>query len=187
MAEDVKIHNLRHGRDEAFEAIYRKYYKELFRFAFHYVLCDEAKDIVQDVFIKLYENKKYLLEDVNIRSYLYSATKNGCINFHRHLNIIDKSESRITETMLQCDECDTRENERMYQDLEKCMSELSPQQRIILELKVQGNDYKQIAEALNISQGTVNTHINRAYTYFRKKFFYFFLLLLYMIIIRRVF
>lgn len=176
MDEDIKIHNLQYGRDEAFEAIYRKYYKELYRFAFHYVLCDEAKDIVQDVFIKLYDNKNNRFEDMAIKTYLYSATKYGCVNFHRHLNIIDKSESRITETMLQCDECETRENEQKYEDLEKCLSELSPQQRVILELKAQGNDYKQIAETLNISQGTVNTHINRAYKYFRKKFFYFFLI-----------
>lgn len=53
--------------------------------------------------------------------------------------------------MLQCDECESRENEQMFDDLEKCLSELSPQQRMILELKAQDDDYKQIAETQNIS------------------------------------
>lgn len=187
MTDDFSIDDLRHGQRKAFESIYRKYYKDLYRFAFHYILCEEAEDIVQDVFIKFYENRKSLPNDLNTKSYLYSATKNRCLNFHRHLGIVDKNETRIIETLLSYESLYDDEMEQIYEDLEKCMSELSPQQRTILQLKAEGNDYNQIAKKLNITPGTVNTHVIRAYSYFRKKIIYFFCICLSMILIIRVF
>lgn len=153
-----------------FEELYMTYFESLYRFAYHYVMCEEAKDIVQDVFIQFYENGRSLPADTNVVGYLLTATRNRCMNFLRHKDIVDQHEERLVETIISWNtECADEHNE-LSNEIERCMSLLSAQQQQIIRMKSEGKSYREIAQQLNISEGTVNTHVARAYKIFRENF-----------------
>ena len=153
-----------------FGELYMTYFESLYRFAYHYVMCEEAKDIVQDVFIQFYENENKLPEDTNVLGYLLTATRNRCMNFLRHQDIVDKHEERLVETIISWNSECAEEHDELSKEIERCMSLLSTQQQQIIRLKSEGKAYREIAEKLNISEGTVNTHVARAYKIFRDNF-----------------
>lgn len=180
MIKKICISALKAGDIHTFETLYTAYYKELYRFAYYYIMCEEAEDIVQNVFVKLYENHSTIRSDADLKSYLYSSVKHGCLNFLRHKKIIDNSQSKIAEVIMQYSESnDTDEKISM---INSYIQKLTPQQQIIIRLKAEGNDYKQIGAILNISPVTVHTHIVRIYKFFRKNIFF-----LYTIFILRVY
>lgn len=92
------------------------------------------------------------------------------MNFLRHKNIVDKHEERLVETIISWNtECADEHNE-LSNEIERCMSLLSAQQQQIIRMKSEGKSYREIAQQLNISEGTVNTHVARAYKVFRENF-----------------
>lgn len=86
--------------DNSFDELYKSYFQGLYHFAWHYVMCDEARDIVQDVFISFYESKSKLPPDTNIVGYLLTATRNRCMNFLRRQDVIDRHENRLVEAII---------------------------------------------------------------------------------------
>ena len=159
----------------SFEEIYMIYYNGLYRFAYHYIMNEDAEDIVQDIFTKVYENMDKLLDEDKIKSYLYSATKNSCLNYLRKLKIIDGNKDKLIETIFHYSNEYLDDGEAVDLEMQSCISKLPEQQKIILKLKIEGRSYKEISEILNISQGTVNTHVNRAYKYIKDNFAFVFL------------
>ncbi|MDR1273186.1 MAG: RNA polymerase sigma-70 factor [Odoribacteraceae bacterium] len=171
MKEDtINVVDLQGSKREAFDRLYRLYFNSLYRFAYHFIMSPEAEDLVQEVFIKLYEKRMSLPENVSLKSYLYAATKNACINYLRHLGIHDKNKSKLVEAILFSAGHDYEEEEEVAGRVEACIAKLSTQQQLVLRLHAEGMSYQQIAEKLNVSVGTINTHVNRAYAYFRKFF-----------------
>ena len=176
------MHKTRDGKhivncNMSFEEIYLKYYNMLYRFAYHYIMSDDAEDIVQDIFAKIYENMDDLPSNDKIKSYLYSATKNSCLNYLRKLKIIDNNKDKLIETIFHYSNEYLEDDEAIDIEVQSCISKLPKQQRVILKLKIEGKSYKEISEILQISQGTVNTHINRAYKYIKENFTLVFLLI----------
>ena len=161
----------------SFEEIYMKYYNGLYRFAYHYIMNDDAEDIVQDIFAKIYENMDKLPSQDKIKSYLYNATKNNCLNYLRRLKIIDRNEDKLIEAIFYYSKEYSYDAEIVDVEMQSCISKLPEKQKLILKLKIEGKSYKEISEILKITQGTVNTHINRAYKYIKDNFVFISLLL----------
>ncbi|MGL5682282.1 MAG: RNA polymerase sigma factor [Marinifilaceae bacterium] len=155
-----------------FDVIYHNYFNKLYQFAFHIILNDDAKDIVQDVFMTIYKQDIVFKTEYELQAYLYKTTKNKCINYLRHIQIVDKHQTGVIDAIMQWNDNNTEEDERLKKFYEYCMSQLSDQQRSIISLKAEGKSYQEIAEILNISIGTVNTHVSRAFKIFRKNFTY---------------
>ena len=81
ISEDFSIEALKRGDRRAFEIVYSQYYQALSFFA-EQVVKDHfaAKEIVQEVFVKLWEGK--IATDIqNLKSYLFTATRNSCLNY----------------------------------------------------------------------------------------------------------
>ncbi|NJK98204.1 MAG: hypothetical protein HC905_27775 [Bacteroidales bacterium] len=89
------IGDLRFGREEAYNQIFKNYFPRLCQFATTYLL-DEAvaKNLIQDVFLKLWENRQELRENVSIMSYLLTITKNKCLDYIRHQKIENKHKEK---------------------------------------------------------------------------------------------
>ena len=156
--------------DYSFEELYKNYFQGLYNFAWHYVMCEEARDIVQDVFISFYESKSKLPPDTNTVGYLLTATRNRCMNFLRRQDIIDRHENRLVEAIISWNHDTHEENIELTREIQRCMEILSVQQRQVIHLKSEGKTYAEIAELLNINTGTVTTHLTRAYKVFRDNF-----------------
>ena len=74
-----------------FETLYKFMYKRLIFFARSFLLDEDlADDIIQEVFIGLWNKGKNMAENIPLERYLFTSVKNLCIDYHRKLNIIDK-------------------------------------------------------------------------------------------------
>lgn len=166
--EDIDILKLKSGSKEEFKKFYLLYFNRLYRFAYHYVMSEDAEDIVHDVFLKIYENVDKIPEDMSFNSYMFTSVKNSCLNYLRHKNVVDKNQDKLLEVMLYTGE-ELNDDTDMVNRVKQCLMDLPDKQRIILEMKFRGYDYNFIAKTLNITIGTVNTHINRAYKFIRNK------------------
>lgn len=153
--------------EKAFEKLFFKYYEALCRFAFRYVgSMDIAEEFVQEVFAKIWEIRKELTPSVNIRSYLYTATKNQALDYLKHEDVIQKYEQEV-ELRLYDEVYEMEEKfsskEHFIQAAQNAIEELPDHTRHIYKMsRNDGLTYREIASVLDISIKTVESHISKA-------------------------
>ena len=85
MEKDFISYKLKTGDEEAFNFIFNNYYEGLVLFALGFINDrDQAEEIVQGVFVKIWENHKALDIKTSIKSYLLKAVQNKCYDYHKH-------------------------------------------------------------------------------------------------------
>ena len=148
----------------AFDAIYEKYCRRLFGFVVRYVKLEtDAEEIVQDVFIKIWENREKINAYSSFESYLFTISYNSAISLLRkrvhekkyleHLNSL-RNENVAPELT---DEIYFKELNHKIQSL---LAELTPRQKeIFLLSREEGLTHDEIAKKLGISVNTVKNHI----------------------------
>ena len=88
---------IRGGNAKAFEYAFRKFSPRLEAFAQKYTNdTNEAEDIVQDVFLKLWERRE-LLDNISLTSFLFMMVRNSCLNYLKHRQIADSVQQRIPD------------------------------------------------------------------------------------------
>ena len=162
----------------AFEFIFKSNYSNLVLFANSFVMNRQiAEDLVQDSFTSLWEIAPTLGEETDLKKYLYASVKNRCLNFFKHLDVIDSNNIKLAESIIHSNTLVYEDNQEVIARVRECLNKLSGTQKSILEKRIfESRSYKEIAEELDISELTVHTHIKRAYKYFRENFpleFYF--------------
>ncbi|BAX79296.1 RNA polymerase sigma-70 factor [Labilibaculum antarcticum] len=148
-----------------YEMLYRDYYEILVRFA-EGILFDEeeARDIVQEVFLDLWNKDKNILINSSIKTYLYSCVKYKTFNRIKKLKLIDKHQDQVKEAILYAMDYSSLPEDELKEKFHSIFEEFSPQMRKVVELhSFSGLKYKEIAEELNISANTVKTYMKRAY------------------------
>ena len=81
-----------------FEEIYLSFYPRLKRFAQEYVIREaDAENIVQDVFLDLWERRAFVSSSINLTSYLFTNIKNKCIDFLRHRMVMQNAANKMQE------------------------------------------------------------------------------------------
>ena len=76
------------GDLKAFEMLYNKQYKSLCHFAQRFVFdLDTAREIVQDVFVRIWERRTSLPVKISLETYLYTSVRNKCLDYLKHLNV----------------------------------------------------------------------------------------------------
>lgn len=81
MDEKKLILELKNGSEVAFEELYDRYWMKVYHFASLYIMNkEEVKDIVQEVFMKLWDSKQFLREDENFKGFLFIITRNHIFN-----------------------------------------------------------------------------------------------------------
>jgi RNA polymerase sigma-70 factor (family 1) len=165
------IERIRSGDATIFKELFFQYYPALVIFAGRYIKQeDAAKDIVQNVFVKIYERRSKILLHSDIKYYLYKAVYNECVTEARrvatqkkHLGIVQKSEPGI----LSFDEgVEQTENERkLLLAIEKLPLKCK---EILIMSKLEGMTNHEIARQLDLSKRTVETQISRALKKLRK-------------------
>ena len=90
--ESKWVESVREGDGAAFENLFRMYCQPLINFARRYVgETAAAENLVQDIFLKIWENRTQLNPALNIKSYLYTAVKNQALKHLRHINVQHQS------------------------------------------------------------------------------------------------
>ena len=151
-------------------------------FAKVYVLLEEeAENIVQDVFVELWEKRSKCFEYANLVSYLFVSTKNRCLNYLRHQAIMQTAANKIQETYeltlqaslnsLEALDLGFLSNSINPEDIVKKALDSLPEQcrRIFIMSKIEGKKQKEIADTLQITVNTVETQMGIAYRHLRKE------------------
>ena len=152
-------------RDEvALSALFDAYYEKLYLFAEKYIYdSDKAHDIVQDVFLKIWENAERLELTSSIQHYLFVSVRNGCLNYLKSLQIEDRNNRKYVEAYIESQNVDMVDNEELLVRIRQVLDELPEKCREVFVLsKIEGLKNREIAERLNISEKTVERHMSIA-------------------------
>ena len=167
---EINITSLKKGDKKAFEEIYNEF------FGVHYHLCLQyihnekaAEEIVQDTFLKLWEIRNTLNDQINIRSFLYTITKNNCLNYLRNQKISMKhiENMKYMEMQFNYEALEKLGNYLQFEELrskiEEAIAQLPAELVETFQLsRFEELSYKVIAEKQNISIKTVEARISKA-------------------------
>ncbi len=157
---------LLNGNEQAFEKIYQLYSSRLYGNLLKLVKSEtEAQEILQDVFLKIWENRQNIDIEKSFRSYLFKIAENKVVDFFRKVARDKKREAQLislatneyvpVEELLQSDE--------KAAILQKAIDSLPPQRQQVFRLcKLEGKSYKEVSEQLGISVSTISDHIVKA-------------------------
>lgn len=159
--------------NKEFSQIYIEYFPKLMRFAQEYILsAEDAKNIVQDMFLYLWEQPETLAAVSNLNAFLYTLIKNRCIDYYRRNTRIGKFKSFDSdyekELFLKMEalhkfEMDIFDDEDIELILDKAISKLPERCQQVFRLsRLEDLKHEAIAQKLNISVHTVQNHISTA-------------------------
>lgn len=131
----------------------------------------DAENIVQDVFVNLWNNRGILNISGSVRSYLFSATRNGTLNLLKHKAIEKKHSAAVIAMIDDLNKYGSYEEDQLrIEKIKEILNTLPPQCKKVFTLNcLEGKKYKEIAEELGISLNTVKEHITKAYKEIRTR------------------
>lgn len=143
--------------------LFTSYYQELCRFADYIVNCtDTADDLVQRSFIRLWEKRDQVHINKDIKSYLYKSVKNASLNYLKQFETRKNYEKEFSE-LSQTNDFSGFDEILFRKKLELAIALLPERCRMAYCLKyIEGLNYKEIADYLEISTNTVDNHIQKA-------------------------
>lgn len=173
MDESRLIELIREGDPLSFEILFQKYYVRFYNFVLNLTKNPQtAEDIVQNVFMKIWINRKNLRPDQSIHNYIYALAKHEVLNHLRdrkvytqveRLVMADQPYEEVTDQTMDLKELDDR--------IRKFIAAMPEQRRkVFLLSRYRGMGNKAIAELMGLSVRTVDRHINLALTSLRKEF-----------------
>ena len=161
-------------RDEAaFEQVFKTHYKNLHAYAFTILKDeDEAEEMVQQVFFKLWERSEHLSFSGPIAAYLYRAVHNESLNFIKHQKVKAGHQLHVAYSMK--NKTEQASPKMIRKELEnkfrEALNELPEQCRTVFQLsRFEEMKYKEIADKLDISVKTVENHMGKALKLLRTK------------------
>ncbi|NML40709.1 RNA polymerase sigma-70 factor [Chitinophaga sp. G-6-1-13] len=170
---DIKLLLLLKDNDPlAFAEIYERYCREIFNYAMALVKIPElAKDLVQDVFIKIWEARGKIEVEKSFRSYLFRVCHNRAYDMQKEIaqnRILREQLVNYYEPVIE-PEALSQEGDTPYMLLLKqALSSLTPQRRRIYEMcKNDKKSYDEVARELNISPNTVKNHMTNTLSFLR--------------------
>jgi len=172
LSENEAIEKLKKGYPEAFEALYKMHHGKLYNYMLKLAKgnADTAAEIVQTVFVKLWDMRSEINVDKNLFNFLYVISKNILLNNYSHLIIRQAYNKYILESE-QTNTCFTEldvDKNLLDQLVNKLVGRLPPaRKRIFIMSRHEGKSYKEIAQALEISESTVENQIGKALAFLR--------------------
>ena len=153
------------GNQAAFEKIFRKYYTSLCIHANRLVRnMDVAEEIVQDIFLHVWENRASLRITISLSAYLHRSVHNSSLNHLKHKKVRDKYEQYVLVKRSNQDSTkDYVVAKELEQKIEEGINQLPEQCKIIFCMnRFESLKYKEIAEKLSISIKTVEAQMGKA-------------------------
>jgi RNA polymerase sigma-70 factor (ECF subfamily) len=166
VSETALLDRLKSGDEQSLEQLFKTYYNSLVRFAMGIIKDQsDAEDAVQQVFVKLWENREGLSIHTAIKAYLYMAVKNTCFNrlkqqekkYWLEDGMDDDIQFSVDNTMQQI------HTKSLEKQIQQSLEMLPPKCGLIFKLsRFEEKSYKEIAEILNISVKTVENQMGKA-------------------------
>jgi len=165
--EQQWIEDIRSGNESAFEEMFRAYYPRLCRFAAEYVdSTNRARDLVQDVFLRIWERREEWVVRRSLKAYLYQAVRNRALNQARNEDTKQSVEEDLqyrTDGRERRTATDAIHANTLSEEVEAAIQALPERRRMAFLLhRRHGLTYKEIACAMGITAKTVENQIGRA-------------------------
>ncbi len=173
MTENQIREKLNRGDLDVFQYLYKEFYPSLCIYAKSITRDKEiAQEVVQDVFIRLWEQQGHLKEIISIKSYLYFSVRNHCLNHLKHLQVVNKFNEYYSQKLKDAQDYyfitqESGESLLIANELEekvlKEIESLPEQCRKILKMsRFEGLKHSEIASNLGIAISTVHSQISIA-------------------------
>ncbi len=174
MEERNLILKAKEGNVGAFEQLVQRYDRKVFSIASMYVQSsDDAKDIYQEVFVRVYRGLRKFEFRSEFSTWLYRITTNVCLSHrarnkkHVHASIDDSHDedeshgASLKDSITDNQSSDQRMvNAEISENVERALSALSPKQRMVFTLRhYEGHKLREIAEMMKCSEGTVKKYL----------------------------
>jgi RNA polymerase sigma-70 factor (ECF subfamily) len=165
------VEKLRTGDIKAFNLIYEKYSLKLYSFGLKYLKStDEAEELVQSVFVKLWENYRELKTETSFKSYLFTIAYNDMCKIFRKR----KYDRRFIDDVLNSDfqfsySLDENIDQKsILTQVQKIIDLLPEKQRtIFIKSKLEGKSTREISEELGLSPGSIDNYISKSLKFIR--------------------
>lgn len=164
--EHVLVSGLKNGDAESFNQLFRYYGKKLYFFAYGYLKSrEEAEEVVQEVFLKIWKSRKLINQELSFKAYLFKIAYNHIQELFLKISrdqaykheILNSSVSYSAEMEERID------YHSLLEITENIINQLPPRQKeILLYKRKEGRSVKEIADILGISPKTVENHLTEA-------------------------
>jgi RNA polymerase sigma-70 factor (ECF subfamily) len=165
------VERLQNGDIEAFDTIYSKYSGKLYAFGLKYLKStDETEELVQSVFLKIWENHKKLKKESSFKSYIFVIAYNDICNLFRKRNYRQKFiNEMIYENQVASESAEEGiDYQSVLDHVNKIIDELPEKQKtIFLKSRIEGKSTKEIAKEAGLSPGTIDNYISESLKYIR--------------------
>ncbi|MEG0463916.1 RNA polymerase sigma-70 factor [Bacteroides sp.] len=176
MEEKAIIVQLKEGNHKAFEWIYTTYWSQVYNFCRLYInSIEDTKEIVQQVFVKIWETRAFIKEEENFKGFLFIITRNIIFNqskkkfnedFYK-LSVLNAYSSSDIQTEHGIEE--EIEVAQLSEYINQLIDNLPPRQKEVFLLSRKSHlSYKEISTRLNISEKTVEHYISKAIKHLRQ-------------------
>ena len=171
-AIDELIQRCLTGDQAAWESIVRTHWRKVFNIAYKFVgKHDEAEDLTQDVFLKIFKSLNTFDRRANFQTWLISVSRNLCIDHYRSVRKERETVNREIDpdhlspaatTTSPYAELEQRDRVKL---LRQALDKLAPTLRTAVMMRdIQEMSYQEIADTLSLPEGTVKSRINRGRT-----------------------
>ena len=167
---------LKQGNEKAFNILYKQYWKQVYNFCRLYLTnTEEAEEVVQDVFVRLWQSRDFLRENDNFKGLLFIISRNLVFNQTRKsfnhdfytLSLLEALENMPEENSYDIEKELEAKDLSAYIDL--LIAELPPQRQKIVHLsRKEHKSYKEIADLMHLSEKTVEHQVSEALKFLRK-------------------
>ena len=174
--EDAWVSRARAGDQAAFEAIFQRYERQIYSFAYRMMGdADDAYDLTQECFIKAYRNLEKTNGDLNVSAWLHRIASNSCLDVLRRRKRIrwlpwdnDRHES-LLQPYTPDDPESSVVSAEVQQDVQIILNQMTPRNRLALLLReFEGLSTEEIGEVMGLSRSAVKSVLFRARDEFRK-------------------
>lgn len=167
--EATLVYSLSKGNILAFNALYREYSSRLYRFAYGYLKSEEeAEELVQEVFMIIWEKRAELKADLSFRSFLFTIAFNiirkhfrtrACLSEYLKTGVSDPLDTQTTQKITY---------DSLYQYLTELVDKLPQRRReIFIKSRLGGKSIKEISDEMKISHKTVENQLTDALKFIR--------------------
>ena len=163
---------IKYGAKDAYQLLFEKYAPRIYHFSLSYLKNEaDAEELVQDVFLKVWEKREILDTSQNIKAYIFKIAINTIYDFIRHKNIersfndfaqinFDKTINNTWDTII---------FKEMQITLKELVAQMPEQRRRVFRLsKIKGLTNDEIAHKLNLSKRTVENQLYRAIIFLKE-------------------
>ncbi|OOV17623.1 RNA polymerase sigma factor [Flavobacterium sp. LM4] len=168
MEIDIVLKELQNQNKSVYKSVFDHFYKRLVIYANNFLFDQQAsEDVVQEVFIFLWENAHNIEIKTSLKAYLYAMVRNRCLNYLKSVKITDDLNLIDLNSMLILDDdldlISEEEKTILYNQILKLIETFPESMQQVFKLKfIENYKYDEIANEMGISVNTVKTQLKRA-------------------------